>query len=117
MPEKNTAASAANEYIVRNRMTHWQKTYPHWVSAASIVVLLLFWEAICRCGLVSSLFLPAPSQIISALLAMLADGEIGVSLAASIYRILIGFASAALSALQSVLLPVPRRSQIKSAIL
>ena len=68
MPEKKTAASAANEYIVRNRMTHWQKTYPHWVSVASIIILLLFWEAICRCGLVSSLFLPAPSQIISALL-------------------------------------------------
>ena len=92
MPEKKTAASAANEYIVRNRMTHWQKTYPHWVSVASIIVLLLFWEAICRCSLVSSLFLPAPSQIISALLTMLADGEIGVSLAASMYRILIGFA-------------------------
>lgn len=73
-------------------MTHWQKTYPHWVSVASIIILLLFWEAICRCGLVSSLFLPAPSQIISALLTMLADGEIGVSLAASMYRILIGFA-------------------------
>ena len=92
MPEKKTAASATNEYIVRNRMTHWQKTYPHWVSVASIIILLLFWEAICRCGLVSSLFLPAPSQIISALLTMLADGEIGVSLAASMYRILIGFA-------------------------
>lgn len=92
MPEKKTSASAANEYIVCNRMTHWQKTYPHWVSVASIIILLLFWEAICRCGLVSSLFLPAPSQIISALLTMLADGEIGVSLAASMYRILIGFA-------------------------
>ena len=68
MPEKKTSASAANEYIVCNRMTHWQKTYPHWVSVASIIILLLFWEAICRCGLVSSLFLPAPSQIISALL-------------------------------------------------
>ena len=92
MPEKKTATNAANEYIVRNRMTHWQKTYPHWVSVASIIILLLFWEAICRSGLVSSLFLPAPSQIISALLTMLADGEIGVSLAASMYRILIGFA-------------------------
>lgn len=50
MPEKKTAASATNEYIVRNRMTHWQKTYPHWVSVASIIILLLFWEAICRCG-------------------------------------------------------------------
>ena len=42
MPEKKTAANAANEYIVRNRMTHWQKTYPHWVSVASIIILLLF---------------------------------------------------------------------------
>ena len=54
MPEKKTAADTTSEYIVRNRMTHWQKTYPHWVSVASIIILLLFWEAICRCGLVSS---------------------------------------------------------------
>ena len=72
-------------------MTHWQKTYPNWVSVASILCLLAIWELICQSGVVSSLFLPAPSSIIKALLEMIADGEIGVSLAASLYRILAGF--------------------------
>lgn len=41
--------------------------------------------------MVSSLFLPPPTLIISALIDMIQDGEIGVSLAASLYRILLGF--------------------------
>lgn len=95
---------AKHEYIVRNRMAHWQKSYPHWVSAVSILCLLLIWEAICRSGLVSSLFLPAPSQILQALFTMIADGEIGISLAASMYRILAGFAIGSLIGLATGLI-------------
>ena len=80
-----------NEYKVVSRMTSWQKSYPNWVSIVSILCLLALWELICQSGIVSSLFLPAPTAIISALLQMIADGEIGVSLAASLYRILAGF--------------------------
>ena len=80
-----------HEYKVVSRMTHWQKTYPNWVSVASILCLIAIWELICQSGVVSSLFLPAPSAIINALLEMIADGDIGVSLAASLYRILAGF--------------------------
>ena len=80
-----------HEYKVVSRMTHWQKTYPNWVSVTSILCLLAIWELVCQSGVVSSLFLPAPSAIINALLEMIADGEIGVSLAASLYRILAGF--------------------------
>lgn len=53
-----------HEYLVRNRMTHWQKSYPDWVSVLSIICLLIIWEIICKSGIVSSLFLPAPTQII-----------------------------------------------------
>ena len=80
-----------NEYKVVSRMTSWQKSYPNWVSIVSILCLLAVWELICQSGVVSSLFLPAPTAIIRALLQMIADGEIGVSLAASLYRILAGF--------------------------
>ena len=80
-----------NEYKVVSRMTNWQKSYPNWVSIVSILCLLAVWELICQSGVVSSLFLPAPTAIISALLQMIADGEIGVSLATSLYRILAGF--------------------------
>lgn len=83
---------AKKEYIVQNRMTHWQKTYPGWVSVISIIVLICIWEAVCHNDLVSSLFLPAPTQIMASLFLMISDGEIGTSLTASLYRILMGFA-------------------------
>lgn len=80
-----------HDYQVKNKMSAWQKTYPAWISVLAIAILLLLWEAICRTGFVSSLFLPAPSKIISSLLEMIANGEIGRSLIASLYRIALGF--------------------------
>ena len=80
-----------NEYKITDKMHSWQKTYPVWVSALSVIVLLIIWELICRAGIVSPLFLPSPPGILSALAAMVAGGEIAASLAASMYRILLGF--------------------------
>lgn len=80
-----------NKYMVENKMKRWQKSYSPAVSLISVAVLLLIWEGICRARVVSSLFLPPPTLIISALIDMIQDGEIGVSLAASLYRILLGF--------------------------
>lgn len=79
------------DYRIHNKMLHWQKTYPAWVSVLAILVLLLLWETICRSGLVSSLFLPAPSGILRSLWAMTLNGEIGRSLGASMTRIGAGF--------------------------
>ena len=72
------------EYKIHNRMTHWQKTYPAWISFAAIAFLLAVWEIICSTGLISSLFLPAPSAILTALGKLITSGEIS--------RILLGFA-------------------------
>ena len=83
---------AKHEFIVKNRMTKWQKTYPSWVSVVSILMLIALWQLICTVNLVSSLFLPSPTQIITALLSMISDGEIAASLSASLYRIFLGFA-------------------------
>ena len=80
------------EYKIHNRMTHWQKTYPAWISFAAIAFLLAVWEIICSTGLISSLFLPAPSAILTALGKLIISGEISRSLTASLYRILLGFA-------------------------
>ena len=81
-----------SEYKIHNRMTHWQKTYPAWISFAAIAFLLAVWEIICSTGLISSLFLPAPSAILTALGKLITSGEISRSLTASLYRILLGFA-------------------------
>ncbi|MGL5205951.1 MAG: ABC transporter permease [Acidaminococcaceae bacterium] len=79
------------DYKVKNKMQPWQKSYPAWVSSLTIFSLLGLWEAICRSGIVSALFLPAPSDILSSLLTMMLNGEIGRSLAASLARIAAGF--------------------------
>ena len=70
-----------NEFKVTDKMRSWQKTYPVWVSGVSVAVLLVIWEVICRSGVVSALFLPSPTGILSALVDMLAGGEIATSLA------------------------------------
>lgn len=93
-----------NEFVVTNRMKHWQKNYPHWYSLAFTFLLLCLWEVICRLELVSSLFLPAPTQILSALFTMTASGEIAASLAASLVRIALGFAIGALLGLAAGLI-------------
>ena len=66
-------------------MTHWQKTYPAWISFAAIAFLLAVWEIICSTGLISSLFLPAPSAILTALGKLITSGEISRSLTAVSY--------------------------------
>lgn len=88
-----------NEYKITDKMHSWQKTYPVWVSVLSVIVLLIIWELICRAGIVSPLFLPSPTGILSALAAMVAGGEIAASLAASMYASFLALCSAALSAL------------------
>ena len=79
------------DYQVKNRMRRWQREYPAAVSFVSVGVLLLLWEGVCRTGVVSPLFLPSPLRILAALGEMIADGEIGTSLVASLYRIFMGF--------------------------
>ena len=81
-----------SDYRVPNRMRQWERTYPAFVSVAAIVILLGGWETVCRQGLVSSLFLPAPSAILQALWELIITGELGKSLLASLYRIAVGFA-------------------------
>jgi NitT/TauT family transport system permease protein len=78
-------------YSITNKMQPWQKHYPVWISALAILLVLFLWEGICHLGIISPLFLPAPSQILLALKAMCQDGEIASSLAASLYRIILGF--------------------------
>ena len=81
------------EYTVKNKLSRWQRRAPLWVSFLSMAVLLLVWEALCRADLISSLFLPSPTQILTALADMISGGEIGESLMASLGRILAGFAA------------------------
>ncbi len=60
----------------------------------SIVVTLLVWEAVARLTGVSALYLPRPSQIVTALIAMFGTGGLAVDLGVTLWRIFAGFAIA-----------------------
>lgn len=64
---------------------------PAWVGMAGMLLLILLWEAICRSGLVSQLYLPSPLAIVKASWTMLASGELIASAKASLVRIGMGF--------------------------
>ncbi len=80
-----------NRQIVTNRLAFMDKKYPAWLSTASLAAVALLWEAIAKTGIISALFLPAPSSIFADGCLMLQNGEIFANLSASFYRIALGY--------------------------
>lgn len=74
----------------RSRVLHLAR-HPA-VAAATILLLILAWEAVARMKLVPPLFLPAPSLVAKRAWEMTAAGELPAHLAASLKRILSGYA-------------------------
>ena len=75
-----------------NRLAFLDKKYPTWLSYASLLGILIIWQIIASLGIVSELFLPAPSSILKEGIIMIQSGEIFNNLAASFYRIALGYA-------------------------
>ena len=82
---------------VINRLGFLEKRPPKWVAGAGIFAVLVLWESICRAGLVSELYLPAPTAILRTIGEMMLSGELIANLKASLYRIAMGFAVGALA--------------------
>ena len=61
------------------------------ISVLSPLILLGFWEICARAGLVDVRFFPAPSNVIRHLVAMIGSGDLWRHLAASLYRLFVGF--------------------------
>lgn len=76
---------------VVDRLATLNKPQPSWVPPAAVLFLLAAWELLCSSGLVSALYLPAPSTIIKTGVEMLLSGEIITNARASLMRIAIGF--------------------------
>lgn len=80
-----------NTKLVKNRLAFLDKKYPAWLSTASLIGVVVIWELVNKLGIVSELFLPAPSNIISEGIKMFVSGEIMNNLTASLYRIALGY--------------------------
>lgn len=58
---------------------------------ASVLLFLVFWEVIVRVGAIRPIVLPAPSSILTYLLAMTLDGSMPYNLGVTFLRIIAGF--------------------------
>ena len=82
---------AENRQLVKNRLAFLDKKYPGWLSYASLLGIVVVWELIAKTGIISELFLPAPSSILREGWGMLLSGEILSNFTASFYRIAAGY--------------------------
>ena len=76
---------------VIDRLAFLATPQPLWVTPVSIILILGFWELLCRSGLVSALYLPSPSSIVVTGIEMTVSGEILANAKASLVRIAAGF--------------------------
>lgn len=67
---------------------------PRVLGWGSIALVLIVWELAARLSAVSPLYLPRPSQIVAALVAMFASGGLALDLGITLWRIFAGFAIA-----------------------
>jgi NitT/TauT family transport system permease protein len=66
------------------------------VRVAALLALVLVWELVSRTGVVPPLFLPSPSSVIASGVEIVRSGELFGHLAASLQRLVLGFALGAL---------------------
>jgi len=82
---------ASFEREVKFRLAFMEQKPPRWAGPAGILILLSVWQILCMSGLVSELYLPAPTSILLTGWEMTTSGEIAVNLQASLQRIGWGF--------------------------
>ena len=70
----------------------WQRA----LRLASPFLLLLFWEALSRFGLLDRRFFPPPSEVVWSARLMVQDGSLAVAVLSSLRRLAIGYVSGAL---------------------
>ena len=92
MPEGFGAVPPGAERTVRFRARGFVVARHRWASLAAFAALIAAWELAVRSGLVSELFLPAPSSVAEALWALVKDGTLWLNLRASLFRLVVGWA-------------------------
>jgi len=82
---------AKQKQLITNRVAFLEKKTPIYAPFLGIAIILVLWEIVTGLGIVSPLFLPAPSAIIMTGWEMIVSGEIYENLMASLYRIGVGY--------------------------
>lgn len=64
-----------------------------------LLIFLLVWSLLTYTGIVRPFFLPAPTRVLSTIIALLLEGSLFVDIFASVYRVLLGFLASLIVAL------------------
>lgn len=72
----------------------WRGSSLWMISVASLLGFLLLWELVCRAGLIDTIFLPAPSQVLMRALKMWDQSTLIANILASTRRVMVGFLAA-----------------------
>ena len=70
-----------------------------WLSFVSLGVIILLWCILTYGGFLDSIFLPKPTEVIKAIVAMYEDGSLADNIISSVRRVLVGWAWSAVAAL------------------
>jgi NitT/TauT family transport system permease protein len=89
-------SSMIEKAVVQDKTYFLQAKEHPWLSVSSFIVILLLWEMVSQMQWIPSLFLPAPSEILSEGWTMMKTGLIFKHVFASLSRILWGFMIACL---------------------
>ncbi|NLU71496.1 ABC transporter permease [Streptomyces sp. HNM0575] len=99
-------AEAARAVAARARRGAWRRAA---LGLAVPVLLLAAWESAARAGAVDTVFFPAPTRIAARTAALASSGELGTHTAATLWRLLPGYAlGAATGALAGFVMGVSR---------
>lgn len=88
---------AAGRIPVEDRTRFLRRREHRGVRALALIGLVALWEVFARIGWVPALFLPSPLAVVRELVEMLGSGELVTHLAASLQRLLLGFAAGGLA--------------------
>jgi ABC-type nitrate/sulfonate/bicarbonate transport system permease component len=78
--------------VIEDRTAFLRRREHRGVKVAALLGLVVAWELFTRIGWVPALFLPSPLGVLQELIEMTASGQILVHVAASLRRLLLGFA-------------------------
>ncbi|MGF9714011.1 ABC transporter permease [Paenibacillus naphthalenovorans] len=76
---------------ITNKVAFLEQRVPVYAPVLGITFIVAVWEIIGRSGLISPLFLPSPTSILSAAWEMIVKGELHPNILASLYRIILGY--------------------------
>lgn len=93
------ADKIAEEKAERRKRTKQKRPRYVWLSFVSLGVIVILWCVLTYGGFLDKIFLPKPTEVVKAIIAMYQDGSLASNIFSSVRRVLVGWAWSAVAAL------------------